>query len=37
MDDNLFSHPLQQQDVEPTYEAAAANPVENPVFSDQDR
>ncbi len=34
MDENLFSHPVETQYVAPTYEGAA-DPVENPVFSDQ--
>lgn len=32
--DNLFSHPVESQYVPPTHEGAA-DPVENPVFSDQ--
>lgn len=34
MDDDLFSHPTQSDFIPPTYDGSA-DPVTNPVFSDQ--
>ncbi len=36
MNEDLFSHPVDTQYVPPTHEGAT-DPVQNPVFSDQDR
>jgi hypothetical protein len=36
MDDSLFSHPVESEFVTPTYDGSS-DPVENPVFSDQQR
>lgn len=35
LNDNLFSHPVESQYVPPTHEGAA-DPIKNPVFSDQE-